>query len=213
MKEDLLILQSRAIPIDKESGVFIRKPHHRSIPVTDFRSQSGTYISNSAIIVFSFNGCLYMMPYSSKILMVLWNNDFIRSSNYIVNPNWKNPFQYSSRWTELQDAAHCSKMKNFEMDCIRFADSHSIKEIPSEFLVTSVEVPISGLKLGMKIYYPVFSTTVLDKYVTSLIGKFYHFEDTTVFVYRNGRTYVSQNSDLPEVLPFYGYSSTTWVRA
>ena len=209
--EDLTILRNRAIPIDEKMDVFIRK-HHRPVPVADFRAQSGTYISDSTIIVFSFNGSLYMLPYSRKIIAILWDNEFLRSTDYIFNPNWKNSFQHSFQWIELQDAAHCSKMKNFEMDCIRFSDYNSIKELPSEFLITSTEVPNSGLKFGMRMYYPVFTTTVLDKYTTSLIGKFYHHDDTTVFVYRNGRTYVSQNSDLPGVLPFYGYSQANWLR-
>lgn len=209
--EDLTILRNRAIPIDEKMNVFIRK-HHRPVPVADFRAQAGTYISDPTTIVFSFNGGLYMLPYSRKIIAILWDNEFLRSKDYTFNPSWNNPFQHSFQWIELQDAARCSKMKNFEIDCIRFSDYNSIKELPSEFLITSTEVPNCGLKFGMRMYYPVFTTTVLDKYTTSLIGKFYHHDDTTVFVYRNGKTYVSQNSDLPGILPFYGYSPANWLR-
>lgn len=209
--EDITILLNRAIPIDEKMNVFIRK-HHRPVPVADFRAQSGTYISNSTIIAFSFNGNLYMLPYSRKIIAILWDNGFLRSTDYTFKPYFANPFQHSFEWMELQNAAHSSKMKNFETDCLRFSDYNSIKELPSELLITSTEVPNSGLKFGMRMYYPVFSTTVLDKYTTSLIGKFYHHDGTTVFVYRDGKTYVSQNLDLPEVLPFYGYSPTSWLR-
>ena len=93
--EDITILLNRAIPIDEKMNVFIRK-HHRPVPVADFRAQSGTYISNSTIIAFSFNGNLYMLPYSRKIIAILWDNGFLRSTDYTFKPYFANPFQHVS---------------------------------------------------------------------------------------------------------------------
>lgn len=209
--EDLVRLKNRAIQIEPDSGVILRKTPTR-IPAPNFEAQSGTYIATSELIVFSLNGKLYITPYSRRILAILWSNDFLRSIHYAVNPYWKNSFQNTSTWTELQDAAYCSKMKNFENDCISFSERNKIKKLPPEFLAHAIEIPIKGLNIEQKTYYPVFQSTVLDKETLPKIGTFFQNEDITVFVYRNGRTYISLNTDLPSVLPFYGYTQANWLR-
>lgn len=208
--QDLINLKHRAIQIDPNVGVILRKTPP-STPTPYFEAQSGTYISNPELIVFSFNGKLYLTPYSMRIITLLWNNNFRRSSNYGINPSWKNPFKITSTWVELQDAAHCSKIKNFEKDCISFSERNKIKKIPEEILAHAIEVPSKGLKVGQKMYYPVFQTTILDKETLPKIGKFVNTEGITIFVYRNGKTFLSSNIDLPGVLPFYGYSQANWL--
>ena len=89
--KDLTFLKSVALPVSNERELVKRKKltYREEFHGIWFSDRDRTYLSGKGVLVFSSGGKLYLLPDAIKYLKVLWNNGFIRSDNFILNPDFQ----------------------------------------------------------------------------------------------------------------------------
>ena len=87
----LTFLKNVALPVSNERELVKRKKlgYREEFHGIWFSERDRTYLSGKGVLVFSSGGKLYLLPDAIKYLKVLWNNGFIRSDNFILNPDFQ----------------------------------------------------------------------------------------------------------------------------
>lgn len=168
-----------------------------------------SYAINNGTIAFVDEAVLYVIPYFRKAMSILQDNGFIAKNFYVPFSNWDYPVMKKARWEELKNEAYKQHVIEFIADCNEFSDKHGFGVLDEAIIQKCFEMPVAGVHVEHPYYenilYPAIQGTCLDCVAATKIGRYCTNNGTCVFVYRDGKTYVTRNWEVVAALSKAGY--------
>ena len=165
--------------------------------------------NNSTVCVVTQEGKIYVAPYTRIMMNTLHAAGFISASFYVPFSNWDYPKFEKVKWDALQNKANEARKLDFISDCNDYCDKHGIGAISEESLKNCFQMPENGVAVTHlyfdNTYYPQLNTTCLDCVAIDKLGKFCGNNGRVVFVYRDGKTYVTKGYRIMHELRAAGY--------
>lgn len=166
------------------------------------------YCISTGIIVFIYENTFYVIPYMRTVMHLLKENGFTYYNMDIPFSNGDYPAEQKAHWENLLKMAVEQSKIDFISDCNDYSESHNFGNITKSLLDKCFEMPSTGVhvehEFGAGIYYPLIGTS-LDNVAISRLGRYCIKNGTCVFVYRNGKTYVTQDWEVVHALSLSGY--------
>ena len=110
-------------------------------------------------------------------------------------------------WQRLHEAARHEAEYHFLKDCIAYSDEHGIDTLPDEIMENCIVIPESGIEVKKEKFndriYPLL--TCFDCTINHKIATFNENNGIVVFIYYDGRTYVTKGRGILPVLKCKGY--------
>ncbi len=206
-------LEQVAFVID--SALLVRYPQTNQQrylnPYVDKKLEAG-YCTNNGMVSFVSNGKFYVIPYMRKVINVLSQNGFTEKSINVPFSNMDYPMDDKLLYylEYLKAAAYEQSIQDFKEDCENFADSHGFKTIDKSLLEQCFEIPGRGIRVKLHnsigVYLPIIQHQVFGAQAERNIGRYATNNGITVFVYFNGKTYVTSNPKVLSALTEAGYT-------
>lgn len=170
--------------------------------------ENGYYVNNG-VVAFQTGNVKYITPHTREVMHTLLSNGFRSVCMFVPFSNWDYPVDYQGRWVMLQNEAAEQQRKEFTDDCLSFSEKHGFKELSNDTLRRCFEMPSTGVPVKHPyfedVYYPLITSTCLDCIAIERIGRYCTNNGITVFVYRDGKTYVSRDYSVVVALRDNGY--------
>lgn len=171
---------------------------------------NGCYAVNNSTVCYATNDEVYVTPYTRTNLAILRGAGFMEKHFYVPFSNWDYPKNEEVKWTMLRNNAQAAYVADFASDCLKWCDEHHIGTLSDETLKNSFQMPTSGVKVKHlyfeECYYPIIQSTCLDCVAVDQLGKFCTNNGRVVFVYRDGKTYVTKGYKILSELRAAGYT-------
>ncbi len=208
----LTFLKNVALPVSNERELVKRKKltYREEFHGIWFSERDRTYLSGKGVLVFSSGGKLYLLPDAIKYLKVLWNNGFIRSDNFILNPDFQLNEEGKKVLSPLSEFIKSSQQAKFREDCASYCSIVGLKGLPDTLFQHCIRVIPGGTIYEGITFYPILATDCFDNRAAAKVGHFATVKNCTVFVYLDGNTYVSSNSQVPVSLKQHGFEESSW---
>lgn len=172
---------------------------------------NGCYAANNSTVAVVSDNQMYVAPYTRTLMSALAQEGFYEDHFYVPFSNWDYPQREHYQWDALRKAAHQSYKEDFIADCEDYCDKHHIGTISAESLVNCFEMPEDGVRVKHlyfeDTYYPIMNQRCLDCRCENL-GHFCYNNGRVVFVYRNGKTYVTKGYKIVSELEAAGYTKS-----
>lgn len=172
---------------------------------------NGCYATNNSTVCFVSDNEIFVTPCTHSVLLSLLSAGFREESFYVPFSNGDYPKSEKFKWLYLREkAADQSYADDFIEDCIAYCDTHHIGTICDETLKNCFQMPTEGVKVKrfnfQNCYYPIINSTCLDSVALNQIGKYCTNNGRVVFVYRDGKTYVTKGYKILSELRAAGYT-------
>ena len=109
----------------------------------------------------------------------------------------------------MKKEAHETYKSDFVNDCERYCDKHDILPLSKEILSNCFQIPEGGVRVKHPHYesciHPVITETCLDCFVIERLGTYCYNNGRVVFVYRDGKTYVTKGYKILKYLAEAGF--------
>lgn len=169
----------------------------------------GCYASNNSTLAYVKGSTLYVTPFTMAAYKCLKENGFTENSFYVPFSNGDYPTLEKARWEELREMAKNEYEEEFTEECITYCEEHGIGELAEETLSKCLQIPKTGVLAKRfnfeSVYYPAITSTILDCVGIDRIGSFCYNNGKVVFVYRDGKTYVTKGYKILNLLREAGY--------
>ncbi len=173
---------------------------------------NGCYATNNSTVCFVTDGEIFVTPYTRLGISSLCSAGFRKEHFYVPFSNGDYPKAEQSKWNSLREKARQSYEADFVSDCEAYCDKRHIGPISEEALANCFEMPENGVWVKHPYfedyYYPIIKSTCFDCTAASSIGRFCTNNGTLVFVYRDGKTYVTKDYKILEELRAAGYTKS-----
>lgn len=170
----------------------------------------GCYAINKSTVSFVSGREFYVTPYTTFAITTLCNAGFQEKSFYVPFSNGEYPKEESEKWLNLREKARQLYAADFVEDCCAYCEKNNIGTLNHQTLKNCLKMPESGVKVRQKgtekYYYPIINGTCFDSNAASYIGCFCVNNNVVVFVYRDGKTYVTKGTDIQQELIGAGYT-------
>ena len=170
---------------------------------------NGYYSIEGKTICFVYNNEIYVTPFTRATQKTLIKSGFMKEDFIVPFENGSYPKQDKLLWLKMREKARLSYIKDFENACIEYSNNHCIGEIPQEFLDNSLEIPSTGIQVSHNLYRTSYAPAIVgynfDFVAINNIGKFCADHGKVVYVYRNGKTYVTKGYKIKSILEDAGY--------
>ena len=171
---------------------------------------NGCYaVNNSTVCYVTENAEVFAAPYTRSAMEVLRNAGFTRSEFYVPFSNGDYPKGKRFQWAWLRVEAKELRRDEFVSDCKAFCDEHHIGSISEESLANCFQMPEEGVRVKHiyweSQYYPIITSTCMDCTVVDHLGRFSTNNGRVVFLYRDGKTYVTKGYWILSELRAAGY--------
>ncbi len=170
---------------------------------------NGCYASNNSTVCYVTENEVYVTPYTHAVRNTLCDNCFMEKSFFVPFSNWDYPKDEQQKWESLRGKAMVTYAEEFVDDCARYCDEHYISFISEESLKECFEMPANGVRVKHiyyeDCYFPVINNICFDSVAARSIGRFCTNNGRVVFVYRNGKTYVTKGYKILRELRDAGY--------
>ena len=180
-------------------------------PTTGNYTENTYRAHNHEIIAFFTENVLYVIPFTYKAIKILENAQFTfvveDNDMYIPFCEHDYPVTEYKKWLALKSEASALRSEEFTYECIEYCDSVNIGSIDDSLLEKCFKIPEEGLIVqfpdSMGNLKPV-SHQNWGLFLRQL-GHYNTNKDTYVFVYRDGKTYVTRCYDVVLALKKAGY--------
>lgn len=173
---------------------------------------NGCYATNNSTVCFISDNEIFATPYTRVVRRALDNAGFVEKFFYVPFSNGDYPKAEQFKWNSLREKARQSYAEDFVEDCAFYCDEHHIGTISDETLRNCFEIPSTGVKVKHlyfeDCYYPIINSTCFDCTAIDHIGRFCTNNGKVVFVYRNGKTYVTKGYKILKELRDAGYTES-----
>lgn len=170
---------------------------------------NGCYAVNNATVCVVNHDEVFVIPYMKEVMEVLQNNGFTEKHFYVPFSNWDYPKFEQKAWEDLRREAEESWRNAFVEDCKKYCASKGIKAISDENMEKCFKMPEKGVEVEhiyfKTTYYPVINSTVLDCVAIDKLGTYNMNNGKVVFVYIDGKTYVTKGYKIIDELREAGY--------
>lgn len=166
------------------------------------------YNTCNSVIAFVDKDVQYVIPYMRRIRSILENDGYVlNTSIYVPFSQGDYPLRDKKHWNKLKSVAKKQNRLDFIEDCIKYSDIQEYGILEEEHLKKCFEIPKEGIKvkrvLSGTTYYPLLQS--FDCSVDRKLGHYCINKAVCVFVYRNGKTYVTCNEKVISALKEAGY--------
>lgn len=160
-----------------------------------------SYCSNNGTVAFISDGIYYVVPATQKVFEILRANYFREAYFCVICSNLDQPVNsvLKSQWHQLLAWRREVRSQEFIESCEAFCDKNHIGSIPQETLDTyCMAMPTEGIQVKYIFqeqpsrHYPSIRSDFLDSVAITKLGKYCYNNGTLVFVYRDGKTYVTR---------------------
>lgn len=173
---------------------------------------NGCYATNNSTVCFVSDNEVFVTPYTRVTMRSLHNAGFCKEYFYVPFSNGDYPKSEQFKWNSLREKARQSYAEDFVEDCVSYCDEHHIGTISDETLRNCFEMPSTGVKVKRiyfeECYYPIINSACFDCTAVDRIGRFCTNNGRVVFVYRNGKTYVTKGYGILNELRAAGYTES-----
>lgn len=170
----------------------------------------GCFATNNSTVCFIFENEVFVIPYTRNVINTLEAAGFKKEYFYVPFSNWDYPKNEMLKWNALRQNAQQVYAEEFVEECIAYCDKHNIGAISDETLKNCFEMPASGVKVKhlyfKECFYPIIQSNCLDCVAVDQLGKFCTNNGRVVFVYRDGKTYVTKGYKILSELRAAGYT-------
>lgn len=167
------------------------------------------YAIHQATLCFVSAGELYVTPYTDIAERSLIALGYRRAKFYVPFSNGDYPKKEVLKWAELKENMITYAIDDFVEDCIDYSKEQNIKYLSAKTLKYCIQIPFVGLpvsdKKGQKCFYPIINIGDAKSKIYEYIGRYYMKNNVVVFVYCNGRTYVTKGKEIIKELQASGY--------
>lgn len=171
---------------------------------------NGCYAVNNSTVCFCFENDVFVTPYTNAVIDSLESAGFRKKYFYVPFSNWDYPKFEQVKWNSLREKARQTYAEEFVEECISYCDKHHIGCISDETIQKCFEMPATGVNVKHlyfeDCYYPLIRGTYLDSEAVDRIGHFCTNNGRVVFVYRDGKTYVTKGYKILDELRAAGYT-------
>ena len=205
-KLNLMDLKNDSIRVQNEQVTISNDLLENSLELSELVPQyNGFYSIRNKTVCFISNNEIYVTPYTRSVLKTLKVYGFTEANFIVPFENGDYPKFERFKWKNLREKAALTYIKDFEEDCLAYSKAHNIGKISSAFLKNSLEIPSTGIRVSHSLYdlcyCPIIAGYNFDFVAINNIGKFCANNDKVIFVYRNGKTYVTKGYKIiPELL-------------
>lgn len=170
---------------------------------------NGCYATNNSTVAFVNENELFVTPITRAAMKVLNEADFSRGFFYVPFSNWDYPKAEEKKWRRLQEKANEDREDEFIENCAKYCDMHHIGSIDEDILKNCFIMPATGVPVKHlhfeNVYYPAITSRYLGCTETERLGTYCANNGKVVFVYRDGKTYVTKGYRVIEALREAGY--------
>lgn len=165
---------------------------------------------NNSTVSFIHEDEFFVTPYTRDVISTLRAAGFVEKSFYVPFSNWDYPKAEEAKWNMLRKKAQEAYAQEFVEDCFKWCDEHHIGALSDKTLENCFEMPADGVKVKRlyfeECFYPIVRGTCLDCTVVDKLGKYCTNNGRVVFVYRDGKTYVTKGYGILSELRAVGYT-------
>ncbi len=169
---------------------------------------NGRYATNNSTVCFVSEDQVFVTPYTREAMNALSEAGFIEDCFFVPFSNGDYPKSEEYKWNHLRELARQSYAREFSENCVSYCEKHGIGAISEETLQNCFEMPSNGVEVKHlnfeDCYFPAlrhFDCTVGEK-----IGHYCTNNGRVVFVYRDGKTYVTKGYKILRELEAAGYT-------
>lgn len=177
--------------------------------------KDGCYGINNDVISFVNNHTLFIIPYFRSVIKTLVDNGFVKKTIYVPFSNGDSPVDFQQKWNNLVADSRLQRHLDLISDCEELSNQLGYSAISNNLLDKCFEIPISGVKVahksGHKTYYPVITYENFNHKNADILGHYNIKNGVCVFIYRNGKTYVTRNSTVINSLRKNGYKKSNLI--
>lgn len=170
------------------------------------------FAMNNSTVCFVSDNEVFVTPYTRSVIRCLRSAGFREESFYVPFSNGDYPKTEQVKWNSLREKARKSYADDFVEDCLAYCDAHHIGAINDETLRNCFQMPATGVKVKHlyfeNCYYPIINSNCLDCVAVDRIGKYCTNNGRVVFVYRDGKTYVTKGYKILAELRAAGYTES-----
>lgn len=170
---------------------------------------NGCYAVNSSTVAFVNNGELFITPYTRKVIRSLQSEGFREEYFYVPFSNGDYPKWKKTKWDNLRELANEANTEDFVNECINYCDNHGIGAISQQYLDNCFIMPKTGVRVKRyeyeNIYYPIINDDCLSCVAIEKLGTYCTNNGVVIFVYRDGKTYVTKGYKIISELEDAGY--------
>lgn len=174
------------------------------------RKFDGCYAIKKATVCFVSGNEVYATPYTLLAINTLCTAGFQQKSFYVPFGDGEYPKDEKEKWSILHEKAEKSTVDDFVSDCCAYCEKHNVGKLNRKTLKKCFEIPESGVRVrkkgAEKCYYPIIRDDETNCGVVSYIGSFCVHNGVVIFVYRDGKTYVTTGIDIQQELVGAGYT-------
>lgn len=166
------------------------------------------YNCNNGVIIFVYDYITYVTPYTRKTMDIINKTYFKKTDMYVPFSNGDYPVDEKARWDAILERARKQLDCELEEKFCNFSNKIGVKSIDSKLLKKCFKIPTSGLAIEFKNshthIFPEISNSY-DAFSIEKLGHYYTNKGVCVFVYCNGKTYVTPDCTIVDVLKDAGY--------
>lgn len=170
---------------------------------------SNYFFSNMLRVSYVVNEKIYVTPFVRIAVDTLKENRF--TEEYFKIPMELNqyPKGLKSKWESLEAEAEKVKKEELIDDCIEYSNEIGIAPLSPDYMENCLEITDKGLKVKKDeayiTYYPFIKRDIFTEPNWELIGKYNTLNSITVFIDKEGKTYITKKVGFSRVLKCAGY--------
>ena len=166
-----------------------------------------TYCLKKQTVVFvdcSLN--VFVTPYTRKTMAILNGNGFLKANYYVPFKGLDYPTDHEYFWRNLLIEAFEQRDEEFFEDCRKHSSLHGFGELNEEDLMECLEIPYEGAFVETRSFFTRVYPMAYDfSTCKNFIGTFDCFNGYWIFVYFDGKTYITRSKDVIAKLKKVGY--------
>ncbi len=173
-----------------------------------FDCTEGYNITNKIVGLYTEN-TLYVIPYSPSVMKIIEKNSFKKVNMYIPFTHDDYPLYEKEKWERLVKSAKKEIKTDFTKKCINYSNQKGYLPINKFLLSNCLQIPENGIKVT----HPFYNITIkeeltyenFDLNYNEKLGHFSIKNDVCIFIYRNGKTYITKSKIIQKTLKEAGY--------
>ncbi len=167
---------------------------------------NGCYNIQNFMVAFCCEGMLYVTAYTPMVTEILRKSKFVEKYFEVPFSHGEYPTKEQEKLEIIKKEAKECRKKEFAESCRKCSARSNVKSLDDVWLNRCLEIPENGVKVDMIGYIACFYPEVSGCSTIDNIGKYNYNNGVTIFVYYDGRTFVTKGSEICSILKSRGYT-------
>lgn len=200
--------------------IVVCRPQYReedTIDVSDLKVRENSYRIRrdridpmNSTICFIFDHEVYVTPYTDAAIEVLEKAGLEEEYFRVPFSNYEYPKEEKEKWFALLDEARKTNHDDYEKKAAEHSDRRGLGRLCESTMKRCFRIPREGVLVAgetgrLSVIYPFCTEFEVDFNAKEQIGRFAIENNTVMFVYRDGHTYVTKGYWIVDELRKAGY--------